>query len=184
MQVGFIGLGTMGAYMVANLQKAGHKLVVHDIVETSATNALKAGAKWAANPKALAAECDLIFTSLPGPPEVEAVATGPDGLIEGMKAGSTWFDLSTNSPTVVRKLEALFKAKGLNMLDAPVSGGPRGAQSAKMAIWVGGDEALFDTHKPVLDDARYDAFVAALDNPPPPGPKLRALLRRTPAWQV
>ena len=98
MQIGFIGLGTMGVYMAANLQKAGHKLVVHDINEASATQHLKAGATWAATPKDVGAQCELIFTSLPGPPEMEAVSTGPTGLIEGMKTGSAYFDLSTNSP--------------------------------------------------------------------------------------
>lgn len=165
MQIGFIGLGTMGAYMAANLQKGGYTLVVHDINEKSATQHLKDGAKWAATPKAVAEQCELIFTSLPGPPEMEAVATGPNGLIEGMKKGSAYFDLSTNSPTLVRKIEAQFKSKGLHMLDAPVSGGPRGAQSGKMAIWVGGDEAVFNEHKKVLDTfsdaARYIGAIGA-----------------------
>jgi len=84
MQVGFIGLGTMGAGMAANLQKAGYKLLVHDIRQDSATPHLKAGAKWTETPKALAAQSNVIFTSLPGPPEVEAVALG---LIEGMEKG-------------------------------------------------------------------------------------------------
>lgn len=165
MQVGFIGLGTMGVYMAANLQSAGYKLVVHDVRQEAATQHIKNGAKWADSPKALAAQCDLIFTSLPGPPEVEAVAIGPNGLIEGMKKGSAYFDLSTNSPTLVRKIEAMFKAKGLHMLDAPVSGGPRGAKSGQMAIWVGGDEAVFNQYKEVLDSfsdaARYIGAIGA-----------------------
>src|SRR5262245_5434633 len=101
MQIGFIGLGTMGASMAYNLQAAGYKLVVHDVRRESATPHLKAGAQWAETPKAVAAACEVIFTSLPGPPEVEAVALGMDGLIEGMKKGSTYFDLTTNSPTLV-----------------------------------------------------------------------------------
>src|SRR6266704_1713444 len=104
MKVGFIGLGTMGASMAANLQKAGHELVVHDIRRAAAERHLAAGAVWADNPKALAEQCEVIFTSLPGPPEVEAVALGPNGLIDGMKDGSAYFDLSTNSPTLVREL--------------------------------------------------------------------------------
>ena len=107
MQVGFIGLGLMGASMAANLQKAGHKLVVHDIRKASATPHLSAGAKWAESAKSLAAQSQVIFTSLPGPPEVEAVALGPNGLLEGMAKGSTWFDLTTNSPTLVRRLHQL-----------------------------------------------------------------------------
>src|SRR5689334_24995542 len=100
MLVGFIGLGTMGAGMAANLQKAGYQLVVHDINQASAKSHLSAGAKWADSPKALAEQAKLIFTSLPGPPEVEAVALAANGLIAGMATGSAWFDLTTNSPTL------------------------------------------------------------------------------------
>src|SRR5215831_6308470 len=116
MQVGFIGLGTMGAGMAANLQKAGYKLVVHDVSQNSATPHLKAGAKWADSPKPLAAQCKVIFTSLPGPPEVEAVALGSNGLIEGMEKGSACFDLTTNSPTLVRRLHKTFTGRGLHLL--------------------------------------------------------------------
>lgn len=149
--VGFIGLGTMGGRMAANLQKAGFKLVVHDLHRQSASHHLQAGATWAATPKALATQCDVIFSSLPEPPDVEAVAIGADGLLEGMKKGAAFFDLSTNSPSVVKKLSAAFSAKGAHMLDAPVSGGPQGAASGKLAIWVGGDKGAYDRFKPVLD---------------------------------
>src|SRR5262249_10951728 len=136
MQVGFIGLGTMGAGMAANLQKAGYQLVVHDIRQDSATPHLNAGAKWADSPKAVAAQSKVIFTSLPGPPEVEAVALGSNGLIEGMEKGSIWFDLATNSPTLVRRLHQRCQERGLHLLDAPVSGGRKGAKSGRLAIWV------------------------------------------------
>src|SRR6516165_1833530 len=125
--VGFIGLGIMGGRMVANLQKAGYKLVVHDLQRQAASDHLNAGAAWADSPRALAGRSDVIFSSLPEPPDVEAVALGPDGLIAGMKPGTAYFDLSTNSPSVVKKLHAAFAEKGLHMLDAPVSGGPSGA---------------------------------------------------------
>src|SRR5262245_40124294 len=104
MQVRFIGLGIMGASMAANLQKAGYQLVVHDIRRGSATPHLNAGAIWADSPKSLAAQSQVVFTSLPGPPEVEAVALGSNGLLEGIEKGSAWFDLTTNSPTLVRRL--------------------------------------------------------------------------------
>src|SRR5215470_5725891 len=149
--VGFVGLGTMGGKMATNLQKAGYRLVVHDLHRQSAGHHLQAGATWAESPKALAAQCDVIFTSLPEPPDVEQVAIGPDGLLEGVRKGAAFFDLSTNSPTVVKKLSAAFAEKGAHMLDAPVSGGPQGAASRKLAIWVGGDEAAFKKHKAVLD---------------------------------
>lgn len=149
--IGFVGLGTMGASMAGNLQKAGYKLAVHDLHRQAASHHLQAGATWADTPRALAAQCDVIFSSLPEPHDVESVALGVDGLLAGAKRGTAYFDLSTNSPTVVKKLHAAFAEKGAHMLDAPVSGGPQGAVSRKLAIWVGGDKAAFDKHKAVLD---------------------------------
>src|SRR5438105_14946606 len=149
--VGFVGLGTMGGPMAANVQAAGFKLVVHDLHRQAASHHLNAGAIWADSPRALASQADVIFSSLPEPPDVEAVALGPDGLIAGIKPGAAHFDLSTNSPSVVKKLSAAFAEKGAHMLDAPVSGGPAGAASRKLAIWVGGDESAFKEHKAVLD---------------------------------
>ena len=152
MKVGFIGLGTMGASMASNLQKkGGHELVVNDVRREAAAPHLAAGAVWADTPCQVAEAAHVVFTSLPGPVEVEAVANGPDGLIQGMRPGGALFDLSTNSPTLVRRLEALFKDKGFHVLDAPVSGGPKGAKSGKLALWVGGDRQVYDRYKPVLD---------------------------------
>jgi len=165
MKVGFIGLGTMGASMAANLQKAGYELVVHDIRRAAAERHLAAGAVWADSPKALAEQVEVIFTSLPGPPEVEAVALGPNGLLAGMKPDTAYFDLSTNSPTLVRQINAKFAEKNVYMLDAPVSGGPKGAASGKLALWIGGDEQQFNRHKKVLDaigdQARYIGPIGA-----------------------
>ena len=97
---------------------------------------------WAETPRALAAKTDIVMTSLPGPPEVRAVALDEEsGLLAGFSPGNVLFDLSTNSPTVVRELHAIFASKGVHMLDAPVSGGPAGAASG-VNIWVGGDEAF------------------------------------------
>jgi len=159
MQVGFIGLGTMGARMAANLQQAGYKLVVNDLRKDAAAPHLGAGAIWADSPRALAEQSDVILTSLPEPPDVEKVALADDGLLAGIKRDAVWFDLSTNSQSLVKKLSAAFAAKGAHMLDAPVSGGPQGAASRKLAIWVGGDKAAFDAHKAALDaigdQARY-----------------------------
>src|ERR1700754_1803946 len=144
MQAGFIGLGTMGASMAANLQKGlkarGDTLVVHDI--------RRDGAIWADSPQAVAEQSEVIFTSLPGPPEFEAVSAG---LLAGIKRGAVYFDLTTNSPTVVRKAATEFEKKGAHLFDAPVSGGPRGAASGKLAIWCGGDEDAFAKWQPVLD---------------------------------
>src|SRR6201991_3882468 len=149
--VGFIGLGTMGGKMATNILKAGYKVVVHDLQRQSAGHHLQAGAEWADKPRKLGEKSDGMFPSLPAAPAVERVALGADGLVEGVKKGAAYFDLSTNSQSVVKKIHEAFAAKGAHMLDAPVSGGPSGAASRKMAIWVGGDKAAFDTHKPVLD---------------------------------
>jgi len=151
MKIGFIGLGMMGKGMAANLQKAGHQLIVHDLTRQAASTHLANGAVWADSPKALAAQCDLVCTSLPTPADVRAVGTGENGLMEGIRPGSAWFDLSTNAVDVVRSLHAQFARKGVHFLDAPVSGGPSGANSGKLAIWVGGDKAIFDKYKAQLD---------------------------------
>jgi 3-hydroxyisobutyrate dehydrogenase len=159
MKVGFIGLGTMGRHMAANLQKAGHELVVHDVRREAGEAHLKAGARWADSPRAVAEASDVVFTSLPEPKDVEAVALDEKtGLLAGLTAGKAIFDLSTNSPTVVRKLHAVFKARGIHMFDAPVSGGPRGAESRRLALWVGGDEEAFRKFKPVVDAIGDQAY--------------------------
>jgi 3-hydroxyisobutyrate dehydrogenase len=152
MKVGFIGLGTMGRHMAANLLKAGHELIVHDVRRQAADPHVKAGARWADSARAVAEASDVVFTSLPEPKDVEAVALDENtGLLPGLAAGKAFFDLSTNSPTVVRRLHAIFKARGVDMFDAPVSGGPRGAESRRLALWIGGDAEAFKKYKPVVD---------------------------------
>jgi len=151
MKVGFIGLGTMGGGMSLNIRHAEHDMTVYDINKDAGQRQLDAGCDWADSPKLVAQASEIVFTSLPGPPEVEAVALGPNGLLEGMKPGSVWCDLSTNSPTLMRRLHAIFAEKGIHVLDTPVSGGPVGANTGRLAIWVGGDRAVFDEHKHVLD---------------------------------
>ena len=165
MQIGFIGLGMMGKGMAANLQKASHKIIVHDLTRQAASAHLANGAVWADSPKALAEQSDVVFTSLPTPADVRAVGCGENGLVEGFKPGSAWFDLSTNAVDVVRDLASIFKEKGVAFMDAPVSGGPRGAESGKLAIWIGGDKATFDKYASVLGDmgdrARYIGAIGA-----------------------
>jgi 3-hydroxyisobutyrate dehydrogenase len=148
MKAGFIGIGTMGASMALNVRAKGYDLVVHDVREAAAAPHLKAGAVWADSARKVAEAADVVFTSLPGPKEVQAVA---EELLAGMRKGTAWFDLSTNSPTVVRRLSERFAGKGIAMLDAPVSGGPSGAKSGKLALYVSGDRGAFDRHKAVLD---------------------------------
>jgi 3-hydroxyisobutyrate dehydrogenase-like beta-hydroxyacid dehydrogenase len=152
MDIGFIGLGTMGNHMATNLQRAGHDLVVHDIRREAADRHLEAGAVWADSPAEVAERVEAVFTSLPAPPDVESVVLGDRGLLEAMQPGSAFFDLSTNSPALVRRLHGIFAERGIAMLDAPVSGGPKGAESGKLALWVGGDKAVFDKYYSVLND--------------------------------
>jgi 3-hydroxyisobutyrate dehydrogenase len=155
----------MGRGMASNLQKAGHDLVVHDLTRQAASQHLEAGATWADSPRALAQQCDLVFTSLPTPADVQRVGTGADGLAAGFRSGAAWFDLSTNAVDVVRSLHAEFAEKGVDFLDAPVSGGPRGAASGRLAIWVGGDQAVFEKYQEVLaamgDQAKYIGPIGA-----------------------
>jgi len=151
MKIGFIGLGTMGAFMAASLQKSQYKLVVTDIRRDAAKRHLENGAEWADTPKSVAEQCDIVFTSLPGPPDVEKVVFGTDGLLAGAHAGMAYFDLSTNSQAMVRRVNAALAEKKAFGFDAPVSGGPKGAETGKLAIWVGGDKAEYDKHKKVLD---------------------------------
>jgi 3-hydroxyisobutyrate dehydrogenase len=151
MKIGFIGLGTMGRHMAFNLIKAGHELVVHDVRPEAATPHREAGARWAETPRAVAEATEVVFTSLPGPPEVEAVALGEQGLLPGLAAGKVYFDLTTNAPALVRRIHGVYEARGIHVLDAPVSGGPRGAETRRLALWVGGDEAVFKRYRAVLD---------------------------------
>ena len=158
MKVGFIGLGTMGASMASNCQKGGYDLVVHDVRREAATPHLEAGAAWADTPRQLAEDSEVIFTSLPGPMEVEAVALGEDGIKDGIGPGKVYFDLSTSSPTLIRRIHQVMGQQGAHVLDAPVSGGPEGARTRNLAIWVGGDELIYERYKHVLDSIGDKAY--------------------------
>ena len=150
-RIGFIGLGTMGAWMAFHLQRAGYSLVVYDKRRECAERHVERGADWADSPAELAQSVDVVLTSLPGPPEMEEVALGDQGLLSAMRPGMVWFDLSTNSPTLVRRVSERFAEKGVHLLDAPVSGGLSGARSRKLAMYVGGNREVFDRHRNVLD---------------------------------
>jgi 3-hydroxyisobutyrate dehydrogenase len=133
----------MGGPMALNIVRAGHDVTVSDLRREAATPHLEGGAKWAEDPREVAAHSEIIMTSLPGPRDVEAVAVGQSGIIHGARPGSIYVDLSTNSPTVIRRLNAVMKEKGIEVLDAPVSGGVVGAKRASLGVFVGGDEAAF-----------------------------------------
>ena len=149
--IGFIGLGNMGQGMAKNIQKAGYPMVVHDVREETKKDLTDKGAQSATSATDVAKRCDVIFTSLPGPKEVEEVAIGPQGLLSGIRPGSIYVDLSTDRPSLLRKIASMFSEKGAHVLDAPVSGGVPGAISGNLAIMVGGEKQIYDQIKPVLD---------------------------------
>jgi 2-hydroxy-3-oxopropionate reductase len=148
--IGFIGLGIMGRPMARNLLKAGYPLVVHNRSRAAVDELGQAGAKIAGSPREVAAQSDVLITMLPNSPDVELVALGKDGIIEGARSGLLYADMSTISPIVSQKVGAALAAKGVKMLDAPVSGGEKGAIDAALSIMVGGDKAVFDALLPIF----------------------------------
>ena len=148
--IGFIGLGIMGRPMAKNLIKAGYSLIVHSRSRGPVDDVVKSGAKAASSPKDVAAQSDVLITMLPNSPDVERVALGKDGIIEGARAGLIFVDMSTISPIVSKKVGEALGAKGVKMLDAPVSGGEKGAIDAALSIMVGGDKPTFDAVLPIL----------------------------------
>lgn len=159
MHIGFIGIGHMGIHLAMHILKKGYPLTVYDIRQEAAEPLLKAGASWAASPKAVAQASEITFTSLPGPKEVDQVALGKDGIIEGIRPGDIFVDLSTNLPESVQNLYDKFKEIGAHVMDVPVSGGPEGARNATLLLMASGDEENYQRVKPVLDcmgdKARY-----------------------------
>lgn len=151
MKIGFIGVGNIGNPMAGQLLAAGHALVVHDVRREAASNLLATGATWAESPAAVAAQCEIVSTCLPGPPEMEKVCFGPGGVFEGIKPGALYVDHTTNSPLLVGRAHATLAAKGVDMLDAPVSGGMEGAQTRDLLVMVGGEPAVFERARPMLD---------------------------------
>ena len=151
MRVGFIGVGNIGQPMASQLLQAGHALVVHDLRPEAAASLLAAGATWADTPRAVAAQCDVIATCLPGPAEMEHVTLGPHGILEGIQPGMLYIDHTTNAPTLVRRVHTLMQARGVEMLDAPVSGGMEGARTRDLLVMVGGTQATFERARPLLE---------------------------------
>lgn len=148
--IGFVGLGIMGRPMARNLRKAGHPLVVHNRSKGPVDELVGAGARAAGSARAVAEQVDLLITMLPNSPDVELVALGPGGIVEGARAGLRYADMSTISPLVSQKVGKALAARGVKMLDAPVSGGEKGALEGTLSIMVGGEKATFDAMLPVF----------------------------------
>ncbi len=150
MKVAFIGMGTMGAPMALNLLNAGHEVTVHNRARDKEAPVAEKGAKRAASPMEAAREADIVITCVSDTPDVEAVILGEAGVIHGAKAGAIVVDMSTISPSATQVIAEALREKGIEMLDAPVSGGSEGAQKGTLAIMVGGDESAFQKAEPVL----------------------------------
>ena len=151
MKVGFIGVGNMGGPMCRNIVKrSNHQVTVFDLNKAAVKTCTDLGATAAASIAEATKGADIVMTSLPFPRDVEAVTLGEGGILSTIGKGQTYIDLSTNAPSMVKKIGAAMAAKGIAMLDAPVSGGTAGAEAATIAIMVGGDRKVFDDALPVL----------------------------------
>ncbi len=146
MRLGFVGTGTMGAPMAGCLIDAGHQLTVYDLRPDATAALCDRGARSVENPAAVARNSEVVFTSLPGPTEVERAALDPvNGILAGLQQGNAYIDMTTNAPAVARRVAEACRARGIDMLDAPVSGRP-----PAMTVMVGGDEAVFARYRPLL----------------------------------
>lgn len=150
MKIGFIGLGIMGKPMCKNLISKGHKLVVYDIDSAAMEQMARAGATTAISPAQIAAQCEHIITMLPNSPHVKAAVCGENGVLEGAKQGSILVDMSSIAPLASQEIAKQCAAKGVQMLDAPVSGGEPKAVDGTLSIMVGGDKAVFDQVRDIL----------------------------------
>ena len=151
MKIGFIGTGNIGAPIAGQLLQAGHDLLVHDVRRAAADPLIAAGAAWSPSPAALANECEVVATCLPGPTEMEQVCLGAEGLVGHFRTGALYLDHTTNAPALVRRVQALLAARGVAMVDAPVSGGMEGARTRDLLVMAGGDPAAFERARPLLD---------------------------------
>jgi 3-hydroxyisobutyrate dehydrogenase len=150
MKLGFIGLGSIGNPMAANLVRAGHQVTVHDLARDRAENLLALGARWAGSPRETAAAAEALFTSLPGPPQIRAVMEGEAGAIEGLARGSLWIDMSTTDLAQTKRLAAALAERGVAAIEAPVTGGVANAHAGKLSIFVGGPSEAYARAEPLL----------------------------------
>jgi len=150
MKAGFIGIGQMGRHMSRRILEAGNELVVHDLNKEAVKPLLDKGARWADSPRLVAEQCRLVITCLPSPDSVKEVVLGAEGLKTGWKKDDIYIDMSTNSPTLIRKIAAEASKQGVSVLDAPVSGGTGGAAAGTLTIMAGGDQATLEKARPVL----------------------------------
>jgi 3-hydroxyisobutyrate dehydrogenase len=150
MKLGFIGVGSLGYHLAGSLLRTGFSLTVSDLNRSAAQGLIDAGAAWAPTAREVAAVSDSVFTCLPSPAAVDAVVAGPDGVLAGLRPGGTWIDMSTNDRHELQRLAALAAERGINCLEAPVTGGVHKAVSGEITVLAGGDPDVFAAHRPAL----------------------------------
>jgi 3-hydroxyisobutyrate dehydrogenase len=151
LRLGYVGLGHLGEHLAASLVRAGHAVTVTDLDPARGERLVASGAAWADTAEAVGAASDVVFTCLPSPAAVDAVVAGPQGLLAGMAPGSTWIDNSTTDREATARLAALAAGRGVRVLEAPVTGGVHKAAAGDITVLVGGDEALVDEHRHLLE---------------------------------
>jgi 3-hydroxyisobutyrate dehydrogenase len=149
--VGFVGLGNLGRQLAASLLRAGFPLCVGDLDAAAVAGLVATGASTAASPRAVAEASDCVITCLPSPRAVSEVVAGADGVLEGLRRGGTWIDMSTNDPHELERLAALAASRGIATLECPVTGGVHKAAAGEITVIAGGDEAVFAAHRAVLE---------------------------------
>ena len=151
MKYGFVGLGHLGRHLAHSLVAAKFQVAVHDLDRKAAEPLLAAGARWAASPKEAAHGADAVFTCLPSPAASRAVVAGPNGVLDGLASGGCWIEMSTNDRDEILALAALARARGIETLEAPVTGGVHKAADGEITVLVGGDAALYEKHRPAFE---------------------------------
>jgi len=164
-RLGFVGVGNLGGHLAASLLRAGHALAVNDLDRERASNLLEAGATWGDSPRAVAERVDAVVTCLPSPAAVAAVVDGADGVLAGLRPGGAWIDTSTSDRELTVRLAAVAAARGIGVLEAPVTGGVHLAESGEITVIAAGEPDLFERHREVLSAmGRRVFYVGELGN--------------------
>lgn len=151
MRYGFIGLGHLGSHLAASLLREGFDLTVHDLNHDAARNLIEHGAHWAQSPKELAGAVDAVITCLPSPTASAMVLTSDDGVLNGLRSGGVWIEMSTTDQHEISRIAALAATRGIATLEAPVTGGVHRAAAGEITVLVGGDRSIYETHRPALE---------------------------------
>jgi 3-hydroxyisobutyrate dehydrogenase len=150
-RIGYVGLGNLGSHLAMSLLRAGHEVTVTDLHRPLADPLIASGAMWADSAAEVASRSKVVFTCLPSPAVVDAVVCGPNGILDGLAPGGTWIDNSTNDRSETLRLAARCADAGINVLECPVTGGVHKAAEGDITVLVGGDEAVFERHRDLLD---------------------------------